>query len=481
MTDSTLKEKTAKGIAWGAVNNGTTQVLNLVFGIVLARLLDTEDYGIVAVLTIFTALAGCLQAAGFSQALANLKPPTRRDYNAVFWFNVLAGFSMYAILFLCAPLIARFFDQPLLTDLSRLAFLTIPISALGIVPNAKLWIELRNREMALANIGALTASGCTGMWLAFNGYGCWSLVWQQIVYISACNVVRYYFTRWCPKLSFDFGPICRMLGFSSKMLLTNILTVVSQNVQTFIFAKLLPIDVVGQFSQANKWSTMGHSFISNTMNQVAQPVLVNADTEKGRQQRVFRKMLRFTALVCFPLMFGLAMVAHEFIITTIGSKWEPVVILLQILCLGGAFVPLHTIYQNLIVSKGRSDIYLLMATILIVLQIGVTLLLAPWGIKAMVTAFSLLNIFALGCWHIALQRVMTLSLLEVLKDTMPFALIAAMVMAGSYYATRAITPLWLLLASRVLLATVTYLAIMRLLNVTILKECLQLIVKKKTT
>jgi O-antigen/teichoic acid export membrane protein len=238
---------------------------------------------------------------------------------------------------------------------------------------------------------------------------------------------------------------------------------------------------VGQFSQANKWSTMGNSFISNTMNQVAQPVLVNADTEKGRQQRVFRKMLRFTALVCFPLMFGLAMVAHEFIITTIGSKWEPAVILLQILCLGGAFVPLHTIYQNLIVSKGRSDIYLLMATILIVLQIGVTLLLAPWGIKAMVTAFSLLNIFALGCWHIALQRVMTLSLLEVLKDTMPFALIAAMVMAGSYYATRAITPLWLLLASRVLLATVTYLAIMRLLNVTILKECLQLIVKKKTT
>ena len=122
-----LKEKTAKGIAWGAINNGATQVLNLVFGIFLGRLLSTDDYGILALITIFTLLAGCIQAAGFSQALANLKTPTQRDYNAVAWFNILAGCSMYVLLFFCAPLIAWFFDQPLLTDVSRLAFLTIPI------------------------------------------------------------------------------------------------------------------------------------------------------------------------------------------------------------------------------------------------------------------------------------------------------------------------------------------------------------------
>ena len=145
MNTENLKERTAKGIAWGAINNGATQVLNLVFGIILARRLSGEDYGIVALLTIFTALAGCIQAAGFSQALANLKPPTRRDYNAVAWFNILAGCSIYVILFFCAPLIAWFFEQPVLTDVSRLVFLAIPISAMGIVPNAMLWIELRNR------------------------------------------------------------------------------------------------------------------------------------------------------------------------------------------------------------------------------------------------------------------------------------------------------------------------------------------------
>jgi O-antigen/teichoic acid export membrane protein len=161
-----LKEKTAKGIAWGAVNNGATQVLSLIFGIVLARKLSTEDYGLVALLTIFTALAGCIQAAGFSQALANLKTPTHRDYNAVAWFNILAGCSMYVILFLCAPLIAWFFDQPLLTDVSRLVFLAIPVSAIGIVPNAKLWIELRTRENAVASITSLLFSGGCGVWMA---------------------------------------------------------------------------------------------------------------------------------------------------------------------------------------------------------------------------------------------------------------------------------------------------------------------------
>ena len=474
-----LKEKTAKSIAWGAINNGTTQVLNLIFGIVLARNLSEADYGIVALITIFTTLAGCLQSAGFSQALANLKPPTFRDYNAVCWFNILAGFSMYAILFLCAPLIAFFFKQPLLTDVSRLAFLAIPLSALGIVPNAKLWIELRNRELAIAAIVSLLLSGSTGMWLAFHDYGYWSLVWQQIIFIGSSTLIKYGFTRWMPKLPVDFTPIKQMFGFSSKLLLTNILTVVSQNVQTFIFGKLLPINTVGQFSQANKWNTMGHSFISNTMAQVAQPVLTNADNEEGRQERVFRKMLRFTSLVCFPLMFGLALVAHEFIIVTIGMKWEPSVILLQLLCIGGAFIPLQTLYQNLIISRGRSDSYLRLVALQIVLQIVLTLSLASLGITAMVAAFSALNVLFTACWHYALQRIHPLPALDVLKDTMPFALIAAVVMLATHYATLSITSLWLLLLTRIIVAAALYFMVMRLLNVTILKECLQFIRKKK--
>ena len=478
-----LKEKTAKGIAWGAVNNGATQVLNLVFGIFLGRLLSTEDYGILALITIFTLLAGCIQAAGFSQALANLKPPTQRDYNAVAWFNIIAGFTLYAILFLCAPLIAQFFDQPVLTDVSRLAFLTIPISAVGIVPNAKLWIELRNREQAIASITALMTSGCCGVWLAWNDYGYWSLAWQQVIYISVANILKYYFTGWTPTLPVDFSPIRRMFNFSSKMLLTNMLTVISQSVLTFIFGKLsaqnlLSISEVGLFNQANKWNTMGSSLVSNTMAQVAQPVLANVNSEEERQERIFRKMLRFTSFLAFPLMFGLALTAHEFILLTVGPTWERCVPLLQILCVGGAFLPLQGLFQNFIISRGRSDIYLRLVALQIALQIGITLSLSSQGSTVMVAAFSALNVLYTLCWHLALQRIHPLALWDVLKDVVPFAVIAATVMLATHYITLSIPTLWVLMLVRVVVAALLYFCIMRLLNVAILKECLQFIRKK---
>ena len=472
-----LKEKTAKGIAWGAINNGATQLLNLVFGIFLGRLLSTDDYGILALITIFTLLAGCIQAAGFSQALANLKPPTHRDYNAVAWFNIIAGFTLYAFLFLCAPLIARFFDQPVLTDVSRLAFLAIPISAIGIVPNAKLWIELRNREQAIASIVALLASGCCGVWLAWNGYGYWSLAWQQVIYISVANILKYYFTRWCPTLPVDFSPIRRMFNFSSKMLLTNMLTVISQSVLTFIFGKLsaqnlLSISEVGLFNQANKWNTMGSSLISNTMAQVAQPVLANVNNEEERQERVFRKMLRFASFLSFPMMFGLSLVAHEFILTTVGPTWESCVPLLQMLCVGGACLPLQGLYQNFIISRGRSDIYLRLVALQIVLQIVLTLSLSAYGISVMVAAFSALNVLYTGCWHLGLRRIHALSATDVLKDTVPFAVLAAVVMVATHFLTLAVDVIWLLLLVRIIVAGALYFVVMRLLNVDILQECL---------
>lgn len=479
-----LKEKTAKGIAWGAVNNGTVQVLNLVFGIVLARRLSESDYGILALLTIFTALAGCIQAAGFSQALANMKPPSHRDYSAVFWFNVLAGGTLYALLFLAAPLIAWYFGLPELRDVSRLVFLCIPLSALGIVPNAKLWIELRNRELAIAAIASLAVSGCVGIWMAYQGYGYWSLAWQQLLFIGLSMLLKWLFTRWRPLLPIDLRPIRPMFRFSSKLLVTNMLTVVSQNVLTFIFGKLLPIGIVGQWGQANKWNTMGSAFIANTMQQVAQPVLTQASAPENpsqRQERVFRKMLRFTAFISFPLMLGLALVAREFIVITIGPKWLPCVPLLQVLCVGGAFLPLHTLYQNFIISRGRSDLYLWCIALLIVLQVALTLAFSPLGVMAMVTAFSALNVAFTLCWHFALSRVASLSLLSALRDTMPFFLVALVVMAATGALTLWTDSLALRLALRMPLAALLYFAAMRLLHAKTLEESLAFIFGGKTS
>jgi O-antigen/teichoic acid export membrane protein len=224
---------------------------------------------------------------------------------------------------------------------------------------------------------------------------------------------------------------------------------------------------------------MGSSLITNTMAQVAQPVLSNVNSEEERQERIFRKMLRFTSLLSFPLMFGLALTAHEFILLTVGPTWERCVPLLQILCVGGACLPLQGLYQNFIISRGRSDIYLRMVALQIFLQIGITLSLSSQGITTMVAAFSALNVLYTVCWHFALQRIHALALFDVLKDTVPFALIAALVMLATHYATLSISTLWLLLLARVITAALLYFIVMRLLNVTILKECLQFIKKKQ--
>lgn len=470
-----LKEKTAKGLFWGMMSNGSTQLLNLVFGIFLGRLLSPTDYGIVGVLTIFTAIAGNIQAAGFTQALINIHRPTQREYNSVFWFNVLTSLLLYAVLFFCAPLIADFFHQESLVSVSRFVFLSFVIASLGIVHNAWLVKNLMIRETAIIGFIALLCSGAVGIVLALLGYGYWSLAWQQIVYISVTNIVRLYYSHWRPTFHIDFEPVRTMFPFAVKLLITNILNTLSQNVLTFIFGRLLPIRSVGNFSQASKWNTMAHSFISGTVAQVAQPVLAEVSDDDERELRVFRKMLRFTAFLSFPIMFGLALVAHEFIILTIGTQWLDSIPLLQILCIGGAFMPFYTLYQNLIITQGRSDIYLYTNVAFLVIQIALILLLAQHGIIVMVAAYTLLTLVYLAVWQYHALRLVHISFWQAVIDTIPFFLVSAAVMAVTYYLTQPIASLVLLLAARVFIAFVLYVAVMKVLKVKLLSETIQYI------
>lgn len=467
-----LKEKTATGLFWGAMNSGTTQVLNLVFGIVLGRLLSPADYGIVGVLTVFTVIAGNLQSSGFTQGLINLKHPTRNDYNSVFWFNVLVSLTVYAVLFFCAPLIAKFFHEPRLTTLSRFVFLTFLISSLGITSNAYMTKNMMNRELMVCGGVALLGSGTVGTVLAFNGFAYWSLAWQQVVYITLLNLCRFYYTPRIANLHIDFGPVRRMFRFGMRLLVTNIINTLSQNVLTFIFGRLYPMHAVGNFSQANKWNTMADSFVANTVGQIAQPVMVSVKEEPGREKQVFRKMMRFTAFLSFPAMFGLALVANEFILLTIGPKWTGSVILLQMLCVGGAFVPFYTLYQNLAISRGRSDIYMWCNVGQIALQILIIVVLHSFGINVMVAAYSLFLVLWLAVWQYIAYRMVGVTVLETLKDLGPFCLAAFMTMAVTYGLTSFLHGNALLFLSRVVIASVVYFIVMKLSHAVILEECL---------
>ena len=477
MTD-TLKEKTTRGLFWGALNSGTTQVLNLLIGIVLGRLLSPGEYGTVGYIAIFTAIAGNLQSSGFSTYLINMKDPKHEDFNAVFWFNILMSFSLYAVLWMCSPLIAAFFHQPVLTRLSHFVFLSFVVGSFGIVPNAWLTRKLMVREMTMVNSLALVVSGLTGVTLAFLGYSYWSLAWQQVLYITVLNIGRYHYVAWHPSLHIDLRPIRKMFGFSMNILVVMVMNTVNSNIMSVIIGKFFSKDTLGNYSQAYKWNFMAYSLVAGTTQQVAQPVFASVAESREREQRVFRKMMRFTAFLSFPAMFGLLLVAREFILVTVGPKWTEAVPLLQILAVSGAFMPFYTVYQNLVIGQGRADINMWCNVLQIALQTALMLVTHRFGISVMIGVYSAFNIAWLLAWQTQAHRLIGLRLSEVAADILPFLLASAAVMGVTWICTQAIATPAVLLAARVAVAAVLYVAVMKVARVDILEECLQFAKKK---
>ncbi|MBQ9585176.1 MAG: lipopolysaccharide biosynthesis protein [Muribaculaceae bacterium] len=476
-----LKERTEQSLFWSMLNNGTLQLLNILFGVVLARLLTPGDYGIVGVLTIFTLIAGNLQSSGFTQALINLKEPKPEDYNSVFWFNVIVSIALYALLWWCAPLIATFFHQPVLVDVSRFVFLAFLISSLGIAHAAYMNKNMMNREVAIINLVALLCSGCTGIILAFNGFAYWSLAWQQVIFITMLNLGRYYFVKWRPSWHIDFGPVKRMFGFAVNILFTNIINTLSGQVLTFIFGRFFPIAQVGNFTQANKWNTQASTFVSGTLIQVVQTVLVSVSDDKERQKRVFRKMVRFTAFIAFPVMLGLALVAKEFVEVVLGTKWLECIPLLQVLCIAGAFIPFYAVYQHLAIGCKRSDLYLWCNVGQIVLQIGLILLCYYFfsqSILVVVTVYSVFMILWLAAWQAVAKHLIGLKWLEAILDIAPFLIITVTVFTITYLATLWIENNVLLLIAKVFVGGALYMVVMKLAKVKIFAECWEFMRKK---
>lgn len=475
-----LKHKTAKGLSWALVNNGMTQLLNLVFGIVLARLLTPADYGVVGVLTVFVLVAGNLQAGGFTQGLCNIKSPQFSDYNSVFWFNISMSAVLYTLLFLCAPLIADFFHTPQLLGLSRFVFLVIPISALSAMANAYMFKNMMVRETAIVGIASLVVSGATGITLAFLGYSYWALAWQQVMYSVVLGLGRFYYSPFRPSLRVTLEPVRRMFSFSVKMMLTTILNTLSQQVLTFIFGRLFPMTAVGNYSQANKWNTMASSTLHSTVSQVAQPVMAEVRGDEERSLRVLRKMVRFTSFLSFPVMFGLALVSREFILTALGEQWLVSAGMLQTLALAGSTLPLYALLQNVAISHGRSDLYMWLNVVQILAQLLIVWTMRDCGIEAMVRLTALFTVFYLFVWYAFTCRMTArYRLLNFLRDTLPFAVVAGAVMALTGWLTALVDMHFaLLFVTRVLLAAVLYAMVMYVARVEIMRECIQFVKKK---
>ena len=469
---STLKEKTAQGLLWGGLNSGIQQLVGLAFGIVLGRLLSPSDYGMMAMISIFSLVATALQDSGFRTALTNIEHPKHEDYNSVFWFNIIMASSLYVILFLAAPLIGEYYHTPRVVPLCRYAFLSIVIASLGTAQSAYLFKHLRAKQQAEAGALAVILSSLTGVGMAFAGMAYWSLATQGLVYVGINTLLQWHFSPWRPSIhGITFAPVRRMFRFSCKILATTIMTHVNNNVLNILLGHYFTPRDTGNYNQAYQWNTKCYSLVQSMVAQVAQPVLVSLNGEEGRQKDVFRKMMRFTAFITFPLLFGFGLVAKEFIVTAIGEKWLASAQLIQILCISGATMPLSTLFSNMIISKGRSGTFFWCTFTLGLVQIATMIMIWPMGIRTMVIAYTLLNTSWLLVWLFFVRRLIGYGYWMFFCDVMPFALAAAGVMGVAYVATMPLSNLIALLMSRFIIAVVLYYAVMKMARVKILAEC----------
>ena len=487
-----LKDKTARGLFWGGMNNGVQQLLGLAFGIILGRLLDPSDYGMTAMLAVFSVIANELQSSGFKTGLINLREPRHEDYNAVFWFNVVAGALIYAVLFFAAPLIARFYGNPALIPLSRYVFLGFVFSSFGMAQSAYLTKQMQIKQIAKCGMTATLTSSLVSVAMAAMGFGYWALATQYLMYIAVNTLLLWCFSAWRPTLSpltSHLSPLKRLFPFSFRIMLSAIFTQLNANIMNLLLGRFYGEANTGHYNQAYQWSSKCFLLVGNMLKQVDQTVLVGLREERERQLAVLRKMVRFTAFISFPLLFGLAIVSHEFIMLAIGEKWAFAASLLPLLCLCGAFMPLSTLLTDSVISQHRSDIYLWSTIALGVLQIALMVGLWRQGIMVMVVAYTLLNIVWMFVWHFFVRRLMGYRLTDFLKDILPFALAAAFVMGLTWLITYQFTVyslrftddylrLWILLISRVVMAMLLYYGVMRIAGAVILKEVIAFIKKK---
>ena len=489
-----MKQRTARGLLWGGLSNGTVQLLNAVFGLILLNRLTPDDYGMMAVLVVFSNVAGCIQESGFTAALANKKAARHEDYNAVFWFDVLVGTLLYAILFMSAPAIARFYHEPELLPLARFVFLNFWITSIGAAHYAYMFSKMMVKQNSIISVTALLVSGVIGVTLAFAGLKYWALAVQNIVYVTLTMVLRWWFSPWRPTLHIDLRPAWQMWGFSWKLLVQNLFLQLNNNVFGVLLGHYYTKHVAGVFSNARKWNDMAVATVGGMVQGVAQPTLTQADDGDqktglgaetaehaegyGRLRAVFRKMLRFTCFISFPCLLGMTLISEDFIVCLI-PKWTESTPLLAILCIYGAFAPITTLYSNLVISRGRSMVNLVNSVVICVL-IWVGLIgLKMYGVLTMTCFYVAINIVWLLVWQWWARRLIGLRYLDAALDILPFFLYAAAVMAIAWWLTSGMEASWLRMGLKIVIAVVLYVGLLWVSGAKILKESVAYVRKNR--
>lgn len=343
---------------WSAIDNVAQFGVGFIVSIVLARLLSPDDYGLIGIITIFTTVCTAIINGGFSNALIRTQKPTDEDYNTAFICNLLMSILLYAIVFLCSPLIADFFNRQELVALTRVSSFTMIIGALAIVQQTRLTKRIDFKAQTKITLIASILSGIVGIALALMDFGVWALVVQGIVAQTLRTVLLWFFNHWIPSIRFSKESFNRLFGFGWKMMASGIIDSLWTQLYQVIVGKFYSPATLGQYTRANQFASLFSSNLTSVIQRVTFPVLSDIQDEKDRMIAAYRKIIKSTMFITFALMFALGAVSEPLLYCLIGEKWHEAATYLPWICLTGSLYPLHAINLNMLQVQGRSDLFL---------------------------------------------------------------------------------------------------------------------------
>lgn len=358
MADQSLKDKTVKGTIWSAADAFLGQGVTFIVGLVLARLLSPEEYGLIGIVTIFTTILLGIVDSGFSNALIRKIEVEDDDYSTLFIVNMTMSVLMYAVLFFGAPAIAHFFGQPQLVSLSRVTGLILIFQALSIVQYTILSRNIDFKTKTKASVISAVTSGVLGIAMAFVGFGVWSLVAQQLSRQLIYSVCLWIFNRWWPKFMFSISSFRYMWGFGWKLIVSGLLERTWNQLYQAVVGKYYSAASLGQYTRADQFANLFSSNLTSIVQRVSYPVLSQIQNEKERMVAVYRKVIKLTMFVTAIFMISLAAVSEPLLYCLIGPQWHEAATYLPLICFNLVLYPLHAINLNMLQVKERTDIFL---------------------------------------------------------------------------------------------------------------------------
>lgn len=423
--DTGIKSNGAfSGILWSGIERFSVQGIQFVLSMIIARLLLPSDYGLIAMIGIFLAIAQSFIDSGFSSALIQKQDRTEIDYSTVFYFNIVVGIAMYLLIYSCAPSIAFFYEEPELEGITRIVGLNLIISSLAVVQRAKLTIALNFKLQAYISLISVVLSGSVGVWMAYNGYGVWTLVIQTLLNNILNVLLLWGFAKWLPMLAFSQQSFKILFNFGSKLLLSGLLHTIYTNMYTLVIGKKFAATELGFYNRAFAFSNVVSGNLTELFVRVVYPTQCNLQNDEEKLCHSFTFYIRMVCYLLFPLMIGMCVLAKPLVTLILTDKWLFTADLLQILCLAYMWDTLMRLNHTILSVKGRTDYALKSEIVKKLIAILILLVTLPLGLKAIcwgLVVYAFADLFIITRY---VRKLIPITLRMEIKEIYPIFLLA---------------------------------------------------------